>query len=306
MSAAALAGEHRAQRAARPRRPWCPGPTASPSSTQPARPARPGRAARTPRSRTRCRRCTPSARATTSTVARGVGGHQRGGEVAERPEVLGERASRRASRTTCDRRVEVRTSARSATARGSVGERHELGRRAAPREHEAAEELGRRSGWSLRVCVPRDSRRAVAARTSAVLTARRLALSTSVGTITSSASTRRGRGSRASRSTPASRVMIRCSSSRIGSAGRGRDSTASTGGAASGAMPRSTPVAFGPVACPATIASTARAANTRPSSSEFDARRFAPCTPEHAASPHAHRPGSVVAPSRSVHTPPER
>ena len=42
-------------------------------------------------------------------------------------------------------------------------------------------------------------------------------------------------------------------------------------------------------------------ANTRPSSSEFDASRFAPCTPEHAASPHAHRPGSVVAPSRSVH-----
>ena len=41
--------------------------------------------------------------------------------------------------------------------------------------------------------------------------------------------------------------------------------------------------------------------NTRPSSSEFDARRLAPCTPVHAASPHAQSPASVVAPSRSVH-----
>ena len=53
--------------------------------------------------------------------------------------------------------------------------------------------------------------------------------------------------------------------------------------------------------CPASIASTTRGANTRPSSSEFDASRLAPWTPVHAASPHAHRPGSVDAPSRSVH-----
>ena len=42
---------------------------------------------------------------------------------------------------------------------------------------------------------------------------------------------------------------------------------------------------------PAAIASTMRGANTSPSSSEFEASRFAPCTPEHAASPHAHSPG---------------
>ena len=57
---------------------------------------------------------------------------------------------------------------------------------------------------------------------------------------------------------------------------------------------------------PATIASTTRGANTSPSSSEFDASRFAPCTPEHAASPHDQSPGSVDAPSRSVATPPQR
>ena len=49
-----------------------------------------------------------------------------------------------------------------------------------------------------------------------------------------------------------------------------------------------------------------RPANTSPSSNEFDARRLAPCTPVHAASPHAQSPGNVAAPSRSVHTPPER
>ena len=43
--------------------------------------------------------------------------------------------------------------------------------------------------------------------------------------------------------------------------------------------------------CPARIASTTRRPNTRPSSSEFDASRFAPCTPLHAASPHAQRCG---------------
>ena len=43
---------------------------------------------------------------------------------------------------------------------------------------------------------------------------------------------------------------------------------------------------------PASIASTARGPNTIPSSSELDARRLAPWTPEHAASPAAQSPGS--------------
>ena len=57
---------------------------------------------------------------------------------------------------------------------------------------------------------------------------------------------------------------------------------------------------------PASIASTTRAPNTIPSSSAFDARRLAPCTPEHDASPAAHSPGMDAAPSRSVTTPPDR
>ena len=49
---------------------------------------------------------------------------------------------------------------------------------------------------------------------------------------------------------------------------------------------------LGAVVRPASIASTTRAPNTMPSSSEFDASRLAPCTPEQATSPAAHRPGS--------------
>ena len=51
---------------------------------------------------------TPSARATMSADAARVGGHERGGEVAEGPDVLGQRRARPASRTTCDRRVVAR------------------------------------------------------------------------------------------------------------------------------------------------------------------------------------------------------
>ena len=54
------------------------------------------------------------------------------------------------------------------------------------------------------------------------------------------------------------------------------------------------------------MASTQRAPKTMPSSSEFEASRFAPCTPVQAASPAAQRPGSAVAPSRSVSTPPRQ
>ena len=70
-------------------------------------------------------------------------------------------------------------------------------------------------------------------------------------------------------------------------------------------MPRITPDASG-ASLPARIASTIRGANTSPSSNEFDASRLAPCTPEHAASPHDQSPGSVEAPSRSVTIPPDR
>ena len=61
-----------------------------------------------------------------------------------------------------------------------------------------------------------------------------------------------------------------------------------------GAMPRMIPVCCGP-SRPAAIASTQRAPNTSPSSSEFEASRLAPWTPESAHSPHAQSPGRVVA-----------
>lgn len=48
-----------------------------------------------------------------------------------------------------------------------------------------------------------------------------------------------------------------------------------------------------------------RSAKTRPSRREFDASRFAPCTPVQATSPQAYRPGTVVRPRRSVRMPPE-
>ena len=53
------------------------------------------------------------------------------------------------------------------------------------------------------------------------------------------------------------------------------------------------------------ISAAIRALNTRPSNSEFDARRFAPCTPEQAVSPHANKPLTLVRPSRSTRTPPD-
>ena len=56
---------------------------------------------------------------------------------------------------------------------------------------------------------------------------------------------------------------------------------------------------------PAATASTTRAPKTIPSSNEFEARRLAPWTPVQATSPAAQSPGRVVAPSRSVSTPPQ-
>jgi hypothetical protein len=51
-------------------------------------------------------------------------------------------------------------------------------------------------------------------------------------------------------------------------------------------------------------ATPARIPNTNPSSNELLASRLAPCTPLHATSPAAKRPGNVVAPLMSVATPP--
>ena len=67
----------------------------------------------------------------------------------------------------------------------------------------------------------------------------------------------------------------------------------------------STPVAVGP-SPPARIVSASRAPKTMPSSNELEASRLAPWTPVQATSPAAHRPGSAVAPHRSVSTPPDR
>ena len=90
----ALAGEHASAAGPDTSPSLAPRPTASPSSTSQPHRAPEGRAARTPRSRTRCRRSRLPTRATTSTVARDVGGDQRGREVAERPDVLGQRGGR--------------------------------------------------------------------------------------------------------------------------------------------------------------------------------------------------------------------
>jgi hypothetical protein len=57
-------------------------------------------------------------------------------------------------------------------------------------------------------------------------------------------------------------------------------------------------------AADAMAATPARRPNTSPSSNELLASRLAPCTPLHATSPAANKPGNVVAPLRSVVTPP--
>ena len=107
----------------------------------------------------------------------------------------------------------------------------------------------------------------------------------------------------ASRSTPAPTVIVCWSSGSVMVPASG--TTAAGAPRWAGGAPRSTPVGSGS-SLPAAIASTMRGANTSPSSRELDASRLAPCTPEHAASPHDQSPGRVDAPSRSVAIPPER
>ena len=56
----------------------------------------------------------------------------------------------------------------------------------------------------------------------------------------------------------------------------------------------------------ASASSAAAAANTTPSSSEFEASRFAPWRPVQVTSPAANRFATSVSPRRSVTTPPQQ
>ena len=171
------------------------------------------------------------------------------------------------------------------------------------------------AGKSLRRCPPRLSSRAVAAAMRATATSLRLASSPLPGASRSSRPRRR----RASRrcapprrpSSPAAAtrpfsLSVGASPTGTGYHGGQPPAPISPGSDGPGCrMGRRAPVASGP-SFPGSTASIARAPNTMPSSSEFDARRLAPWTPVHATSPAAHRPGSAVAPSRSVRMPPQR
>ena len=87
--------------------------------------------------------------------------------------------------------------------------------------------------------------------------------------------------------------MIRCNCKRFEPFIKFPDvSEATTGAGGRGSSSRST------------IVSAIRRPNTNPSSSEFYASRFAPCTPVQATSPQANSPGTPVRPCRSVLTPP--
>lgn len=97
----------------------------------------------------------------------------------------------------------------------------------------------------------------------------------------------------AERSTPAPAVMIRWMAVRASGASSG---TGAAAGSTAGPGRR---------AGADVMSSAMRSAKTSPSRRELEASRFAPCTPVHATSPHAYRPGTVVRPYRSVRTPPE-
>ncbi len=122
------------------------------------------------------------------------------------------------------------------------------------------------------------------------------------------------------RTTPAPRVMARCTVSRhLVTSTPGNPSGAGGAPPAGGArtvhpMPsigsspstaRSAPLGSG-LRAPDGMRSASRAPKTMPSSSELEANRLAPCTPVQATSPTAHSPGSAVAPHRSATTPPDR
>ena len=221
----ALAGEERAQAAPTPRRAWRRG--RPPRRRRPTNAPRPeGRAARTPRSRTRCRRSRLPTRATTSTVAvtsagtsaavrspsgpmssASARGHQRPHHVHRRVESLirpGPRPGHSSRRLVLG------------------GERHELGRwctgerpdvrgtrPTAPGGPAGCASRETRDAWSRRGrgrCSPRGGSRS-RRRSGRARRVRQPARSRLF----------------ALRSTPASRVITRCSSSRIAGPGRCRD-----------------------------------------------------------------------------------
>ena len=153
-------------------------------------------------------------------------------------------------------------------------------------------------GKSSRQCEPRVSRRSVAPNAIALAAAWILVVSQAAVFITSAvakvieSSTEFVIDSEsADRSTPAPSVIVDWMTERWVALNRPAVLISSTGSRRSGSS-RARSAAM-------------RSANTNPSSNEFEASRFAPCTPVPATSPHAYRPDTVVRPRRSVCTPPE-
>src|SRR6478609_4406392 len=233
-------------------------------------------------------------------AGRVLGDRRDRGEVAEAPEVLRQRPRDQVPKPRGRRVVVAGPRAHAGTSAGS-GTNSSGPPRVTNRPASASDV----SGKSRRVCVPRLSSRTCADATSARATVSRLRnswvatsrASTSTATVAATVSRLA-----ASRRTPAPTVIACCSSSRVIVL---TDPALSSGATTRVSIPRMTPVGSG-ASLPARIASTMRGAKTRPSSSELEARRFAPWTPEQAASPHDQSPGMVDAPSRSATIPPER
>ena len=217
-----------------------------------------------------------------------LGRHQAGGHVAEHTEILGQGPGH----DVADRRHR----------------RIQPGRRHCTNLCEKTSDV---AGKSSRRCPPRLSSRAVAAAIKARATSTRLASSPGAGRHGGDLVRGRGASEAAVRTTPAPAVMARCSSSRplTGSAGLLADPRGGRGGRepAHADLPRlgrrpgrrtgrRAPVGPGP-SLPESTASTARAPNTMPSSSEFEASRLAPWTPVHghlAGRPQAGQGGGPV------------
>ena len=157
-----------------------------------------------------------------------------------------------------------------------------------------------RSGKSSRQCEPRVSSRSAAASASAAL------MREQVGGLPRLLVDDLGRRRR-----PACRAARRRRPARRRCAARRPARSSPPGGR--GAAPPGTRPGGARGRRPAAAAGAARRAapsairreKTRPSSSELEASRLAPCTPEQATSPVAYRPGTLLRPHRSVRTPPE-
>ena len=154
-----------------------------------------------------------------------------------------------------------------------------------------------RSGKSSRQWEPRVSVRSAAASASAVLIVCRLVVSQAgVPGVASPGSRARRKASASARpsawrSTPTRVVITSCMPRRRSPAISPSGRSSAAGSAHARSSPGST--------------SAIRREKTRPSSSELEASRLAPWTPEHATSPVAYSPGTDERPHRSVATPPE-